>query len=406
MRVAPSPALRGEAEVPGDKSVTVRGFFLGLLGTVEMEGASTGADAASARGAVEAFGAVVDGDGPRVAVSPGESPPREVRVDAGNSGTTARLALGWAAGGQGEALVDGDDSLRSRPFGPLAEDLEAWGASVESAEGRFPASAGGVVEGQHHATMRPGSGTRKAALLLAAARSGAGLTWTERPSARAHSERLHAWARGAEEPLHLTVPPDASAFAVLASAAAVRPGSAIRGKVLHTPRRCGLLRHLAALGVRVEEAPASGGPEPVAEVAVERHSDLVGGFLEVSGQDLMDMLDEVPAAAVVAAVRRGETRFRTAGWLAGKESDRLESTAAFLASVGARARVEGGDLVVEGGGIGGGEAETAGDHRLVLAAGVAGLAAESPVEIPEASLGAVAFPGWEDSLARLGARLG
>lgn len=391
MMVSPSPPATGEVAVPGDKSVTVRAAFLGLICPVAVAGPSRGGDGQAALGAALALGAtplpVAGGWG----LAPGPPPAGRPQVDAGNSATTARFALGWAAGGAEGVEVGGDASLCSRQVGPLLGDLEAWGAGTKSAGGRFPAAAAGPVRGPLEVVMEPGSGTRKGALLLAAARSGAHLAWQEEPLSRDHSERLLHWAgvrprgRLPREPLEIKVPPDASAFAALAALAAMRPESAIVGETLANPRRAGLLGFLRRVGASVAISPLGGSPEPVARVEVSRAAGLREGELTVEGQALVDMIDEIPLAAVVAAGRPGKTVFRTAGLLRNKETDRLAGTARLLCSLGAQATAEGEDLVVEGRDdpFSGGAAATGGDHRLVIAAAVAGAGGGGEVEIGE-----------------------
>ncbi|MCH7493620.1 hypothetical protein IIA16_02765, partial [bacterium] len=119
MMLSPSPPAVGEAVVPGDKSVTVRAAFLGLVCPVAVIVASEGGDGNAAFDAAIALGArpmrVAKGRG----LAPGPAPRSEAVVDAKNSATTARFALGWGAGGEEGVSVDGDDSLRGREVGPL-----------------------------------------------------------------------------------------------------------------------------------------------------------------------------------------------------------------------------------------------------------------------------------------------
>ena len=59
--VRPGRPLRGEASLPGDKSITQRAILLGALapGTTTIRGANPGADAAAALGIVRALGSAV-----------------------------------------------------------------------------------------------------------------------------------------------------------------------------------------------------------------------------------------------------------------------------------------------------------------------------------------------------------
>ena len=90
-----------------------------------------------------------------------------------------------------------------------------------------------------------------------------------------------------------------------------------------------------------------------------------------------------------------------------KESDRLAGIAEGLARCGARAAVEGDDLIVDGNGApppGGARIETRLDHRMAMAFLVLGLAAREPIAIDDARPIATSFPDFVPLMERLGAR--
>jgi 3-phosphoshikimate 1-carboxyvinyltransferase len=92
-----------------------------------------------------------------------------------------------------------------------------------------------------------------------------------------------------------------------------------------------------------------------------------------------------------------------------KESDRLAATAAGLLANGVKARVEGDDLIVEGGAgevVGGGLVETHLDHRLAMSFLVMGLASQKPVTVDDEAMIATSFPTFRPLMAQLGARFG
>ena len=72
------------------------------------------------------------------------------------------------------------------------------------------------------------------------------------------------------------------------------------------PTRTGLLEALLEMGadIRIENRRELGG-EPVGDL-VARASQLRGG--QVSGQRVVDMIDEFPIFAVAAAYAQGDTR--------------------------------------------------------------------------------------------------
>jgi len=131
-------------------------------------------------------------------------------------------------------------------------------------------------------------------------------------------------------------------------------------------------------------------------------SRLVGTTVE-SGE--IPSLDEVPILAVAALVADGPTRFRDVGELRVKESDRLEGTARLVRAFGGVATVEGDDLVVGGGTTPSpARVDADGDHRMAMAAAVAAavVASSAPTVIRGWQAVATSYPGFADTLARLG----
>ena len=88
-----------------------------------------------------------------------------------------------------------------------------------------------------------------------------------------------------------------------------------------------------------------------------------------------------------------------------KESDRIAALEQLRTlGVAITARADG--LVIHGTGgrrLAGGRVESHGDHRIAMAFGVAGLVAEGGVEVADAGVAEVSFPGFFARLAQLGA---
>jgi len=115
--------LRGEARVPGDKSISHRALVLGALavGETRISGLLEGEDVLATASAMRAFGAEVtrhaEGEWSVHGVGVGGfAEPGDV-IDCGNSGTGARLIMGAMATTPVTAVFTGDASLRRRPMG-------------------------------------------------------------------------------------------------------------------------------------------------------------------------------------------------------------------------------------------------------------------------------------------------
>jgi 3-phosphoshikimate 1-carboxyvinyltransferase len=168
------------------------------------------------------------------------------------------------------------------------------------------------------------------------------------------------------------------------------------------PSRLRWLEVARRLGVEVERADGGAeAGEPVGTLTVGPPTDLRG--TRVPPEELPLVIDEIPVLAALAAHAEGETRFEGAGELRVKESDRLSALVEGLRALGGDAEIEGDTLVVAGGGLRGGTASGAGDHRIAMALAVAALAAGGPSEVDGSEAAEVSYPGFATSLRSLGA---
>lgn len=421
----PAGPLTGTIRVPGDKSISHRALmFAGLaVGETRITGLLEGEDVLRTAAAIRALGAHVarDGNGTwRVAGRGvgGLAEPEDV-LDMGNSGTAARLLTGILASHPLFAVMTGDASLRRRPMRRVTEPLTMCGARFTTREGgRLPLAVEGARDALPIEYVTPVASAQVKSAVLLAGLNAPGVTQVEeRAATRDHSENMlrhfgatvhvAATADGAGRVIRLhgqpeliardvVVPGDPSSAAFPVVAALLVPGSSVRIEgVGMNPLRTGLLESLREMGADIvaENGRLEGG-EPVADLVV-RHAPLRG--VEVPPERAPSMIDEYPVLAIAAACAEGVTRMRGLHELRVKESDRLSATAALLAACGARAEIDGDDLIVHGAGrppSGGGEVITHMDHRLAMSALVLGLAAAAPVRVDDASFIETSFPAF------------
>jgi 3-phosphoshikimate 1-carboxyvinyltransferase len=426
--------LTGRAQVPGDKSISIRALILGALtvGETRISGMLEGEDALNTAKAMQALGAHIVRAGERQwrirGVGIGGFAEPQAPLDFGNSGTGCRLALGAVAGCPITATFDGDASLRSRPMRRVLEPLERIGArAVASADGRLPLTLAGARDPIPIVFKPPvPSAQLKSATLLAGLAAPGETMVIEAEATRDHTEKMlkHFGAdlhvelfegngrcirlAGQPEltPQPIAVPADPSSSAFPLVAALLVPGSdIILNSVMMNPLRAGLFTTLAEMGAAIEvlERRTQGG-EDVADLRV-RAGPLRA--VEVPAAWAPTMIDEYPILAVAAACAEGVTTMRGLKELRVKESDRLAATAALLRVNGVTVEIEGDDLIVEGRGrpAGGGLVTTHMDHRIAMAALVLGLASERPVGIDDGSFIATSFPGFVELMGSLGADL-
>ncbi len=341
-------------------------------------------------------------------------------LDCGNSGTTMRLLTGVLAASRFSSTLTGDESLRARPMERVAVPLREMGASIRTNHGHPPVDVHGrPLRGISHELAVP-TAQAKGAILLAGLAADGWTTVVEPARTRDHTERA---LRGLGAPLRVEgertisvsrfqhhgfeaeVPGDVSSAAFLLGAAILTGGElTIRGVGLN-PTRTHFLSVLDRMGVGTESrATGEELGEPVGQLFVAHVAGLRG--TEVTAGELPLVIDEVPVLVALAAHADGATRFAGGTELRAKESDRLAGVAEMIRDLGGRARLEGEDLVVQGGGLAGGRTSARRDHRLAMAATVAALGARAECEIDGMEWSEVSFPGFLSALSALGARVG
>lgn len=126
--------------------------------------------------------------------------------------------------------------------------------------------------------------------------------------------------------------------------------------------------------------------------------------LEAFETDLNNAPDIFPIVSILAAFCAGDSVITGIGRLRGKESDRLEAIVEMLRGLGVGCRIEEDNLVVSGETLTsrilnrrmlrGGRFSSRHDHRMAMALRIAGLGADSPVEIDDRDCVAKSFPGF------------
>jgi 3-phosphoshikimate 1-carboxyvinyltransferase len=161
-----------------------------------------------------------------------------------------------------------------------------------------------------------------------------------------------------------------------------------------------VLRRMGASLELVSEQTVSG--EPMGTLRASS-SSLQG--VEIGGADIPRLIDELPVIAVAAAMAEGETRIRDAAELRVKESDRIQATVGFLRGMGVEADETEDGMVISGRGPGWRMAparvDAGGDHRIAMAALVAGLVGRGETVVDGADAIATSFPGFADLLEGL-----
>jgi 3-phosphoshikimate 1-carboxyvinyltransferase len=435
MMSSKSPALRGTAEVPGDKSISHRSLILGALsvGETRVSGLLEGQDVLDTGRAMQAFGAEVinhgGGDWSVHGVGVGGFAEPENVIDCGNSGTGVRLIMGAMATCPITATFTGDASLNGRPMARITDPLALFGAqSYGRNGGRLPMTIVGAETPipVHYKTPVP-SAQVKSAVLLAGLNAPGETVVIEAEATRDHSERM-LQGFGAELSVEesnegriitligqpelkaqdITVPRDPSSAAFPVCAALIVEGSdvLVPGIGLN-PTRAGLFTTLREMGADLtyENERVEGG-EPVADLRAKFSDNMKG--IEVPPERAASMIDEFPILSVVASFATGQTIMRGVKELRVKESDRIDAMAQGLKACGVTVEEDEDTMIVHGMGAGsvpgGGTCATFLDHRIAMSFMCLGMATQKPVKIDDGGPIATSFPIFETLMGDLGAQ--
>ncbi|WP_346708731.1 3-phosphoshikimate 1-carboxyvinyltransferase [Massilistercora timonensis] len=427
-KITPGNHLRGELTVPGDKSISHRAVMLGSIaqGTTEITNFLTGADCLSTIRCFRQMGVsieerpdciLVHGRGLRGLTAP------DGTMNTGNSGTTTRLMSGILAGQRFSSLLSGDASLNSRPMKRIMDPLGQMGARIISVNGNGCAPLS-IQPGDLHGiayTSPVASAQVKSAVLLAGLYADGETSVTEPVLSRNHTElmlqnfgayvmtALHPGgsATAYVEPCQelygqqVFVPGDISSAAYFIAAALLTPDSELLIKNVGTNfTRAGFLKVCEAMGadITLVNKTIEGG-EPRADI-LARSSALKGTVIE--GELIPTLIDELPILAVMAALAEGTTVIRDAAELKVKETNRIDTVTAGLATMGAHVTPTEDGMIIEGGScLTGARIQSHLDHRIAMAFAVAGLAAHGETFIEDSQCVDVSYPEFFQTLDQL-----
>jgi len=319
-----------------------------------------------------------------------------------------RLGAGLLAGRPGVTVLDGDGSLVTRPMQRVVDPLLEMGGDVRSREGHPPLTVRGQSLEGTEVRIGVASAQVKGAVLLAALDAAGPTAVMEATPTRAHTEEMLAKvgvkiqvergcirvSPGPTQGLNLKVPADPSAAAFWMVAACITPGSRIRAESVYLgPGRDGFVGILKRMGANlVAEADAAG------EFTLEAAHGELGATVIDDPLEIAACIDELPALLVAAAMAEGTTVLRNASELRVKETDRIAAMATLLRAFAVDVEEFEDGLAVHGSHLSATRVDSGGDHRIAMAAAVAGMAASGRSEIATWEAVAVSDPGFEKVL--------
>jgi len=416
-----------ELQFSGDKSLSHRAAIFAALakGLSRIVNFLPAGDTLNTLRAMEQMGVKVTGDrlsGTFEVESDGIESFRgkKLEIDAGNSGTGARLLMGLFSGIEGlEVTITGDESLKKRPMGRVTAPLTSFGAQFSPVD-RLPITVQGARLLPLIHCEELGSAQVKSALVLAAVASGVPVRLEERVPSRDHTENMLQFAGvdlvkepldgggyliEMEPPYHFN-PGDYQIWGDISSAsffvvlALLHPSMELRIKnVLLNPYRDRYLDVLKQMGgdITVEEKDLQCG-EKGGDIIV-RSSKLRN--ITISPADIPSVIDELPVLTIAGLFAEGVMTYRNAAELRVKESDRIHSMVENLSVCGVEVEEYDDGLSLHGDPkrfFKGSEIKSFHDHRVVMSFEVANAISKInggiPLQIEGSNWVSTSFPDF------------
>jgi len=413
--ITPKSVLIGEISAPPSKAHTHRALFAGLLsrGVTTVMNPLSCDDTEATAGAISSLGAKLE-RGPNAWAIQSSGRPNALRreIQCGESGVTLRFTIPVASLTGEKIRLAGHEGLMGRPIKPLAEAMKQLGVSVKASRNGVVVEGGPPKGGR---VIIPGDVSSQfvSGLLLAAPLMETELK-LELTSAlqsniyvsltidvmKKHGVEVNSNGKMSTftvppmqsyKPASHRVPGDFSSAAFAMSAAAITDSKLmIRGLSMDSLEPDSVMVEiLSKMGVDARSLPEG--------VMVE------GARLKGINVDLRDCPDLGPIVAVLGCYAKGKTQITGAGRLRYKESNRLETIASELRTLGADIEETEDGLIMCGPcSLEAGIVDSHGDHRIAMALSIAAIRARDEVVIKHAECVSKSYPTFFNDLRSLG----
>ncbi len=410
--------LTGEIFIPGDKSITHRAIMLGSLsnGRLDIKNSLLSEDCKRTVDAFIKLGVDITIDDTTISIY-GKGlnalkPPCSI-IDAGNSGTLARLISGVLAVQNFDSSISGDSSLVKRPMKRIIDPLTLAGANISSNDNLMPLSfkQSGKLKVINYTCLIPSAQIKSCLILASLFLDGTSII-KETIKTRDHTERMLQFldypisiddkiisinGNGTIVAKDIRIPSDISSASFLIVGALIAPNSNIILKSIGiNPLRTGIIDVLIKMGADIKMVNHTNiGNEPVADIIV-RSSIL--NPVNLSGDIISRLIDELPILFIACACCEGISVIKDIEELRHKESDRIKSMEEGLINLGIKVESTTNSIKISGGSFKGGIVNSNSDHRVAMSFLIAGLVSLKPITIIDTDNINTSFPNFVDIL--------
>tara|TARA_B100001063_G_scaffold208881_1_gene205573 strand:- start:5031 stop:6356 length:1326 start_codon:yes stop_codon:yes gene_type:complete len=278
---------------------------------------------------------------------------KKITLDAGNSGTLARLLPGLLVHSKKKVKIKGDKSLSNRDFYRIVRPLEKFGANFKTKNGKLPLTINGTKFAKPiNYFEKKGSAQCKSSVMFAALNT-KGTTKIKAKKSRNHSEILFRYlnlpiqikksknydlikinGKKKVRPFNYKIPSDisSSAFFIVLTILAKKSSLIIRSVNIN-PTRVGILKILKKMNVRlyVKNKKILNG-EKIGDLHIYSNQNLKA--INCPSNLNTAAIDEFLLIFLLAARANGISKFKNLSELNQKESPRLKWGSKLLNQIG------------------------------------------------------------------------
>lgn len=409
--------LKGEIEVPGDKSMTHRAIMLSSLakGKSTIYNPLLGEDCLRTIEIFKLLGVSININEDNIVVeSPGYkafNTPHQT-LYTGNSGTTTRLLAGLLSGLGIESVLSGDPSIGKRPMNRILEPLNQMNANISGVENNYtpliikPSKVHGI-----YYQMKVASAQVKSAILLASLFSDTETNVNEINISRNHTETMfkHYQIPIEVDGLKITIPPkaiekiqprdffvpgDISSAAFFIVSALISPGSDV---IIHNvginSTRSGIIDIVKLMDGDIKLFNITDGAEPTASIRIKYSPNLKP--VHIDKELVPKAIDELPIIALLCTQASGTSIIKDAEELKVKETNRIDTTANMLNLLGFDIQTTNDGLIIHPSELKhASTVDSLTDHRIGMMLAVSTLLSSNPIKIKQFDAVNVSFPGF------------
>ena len=414
--------LKGVVTIPASKSHTIRAVAIASLAKGEslIRSPLMSSDTLSAVNSYRLLGAQIDVSNPncwKVSGNGGKIACPDEVIDTGNSGTTFNIGMGSASLiEKGRTItMTGDEQTQSRPVGPLLDALNKLGPVCKSIKdnGRPPVQITGQLTGGKTQVAAHSSQYLTSLLLctpLAEKDTEIEVTllnepgyvqmtldWLNKQGIKYQNENFKKFrisGRQNYKPFDDAVAADFSSATFFLCAAALY-GDRVT------------LKGLDFADSQPDKAVVDYLRKMKADITTGKDNSITIRASQLNGAkiDMNKTPDALPAMSVTAAFAKGQTQLLNVPQARAKETDRIKCMAEELRKLSVDVEELADGLIINGGKPKAAELDGRGDHRIVMALSLAGMAIDGQCIIDTAEAISVTFPNFVSLMQSIGANI-